>query len=300
MAESAKQPFTPQQAHQALEILERAGLTRRIESTIFQLHPALTRFLRARGNAFAQISTASDAWLEKFVGFMALLADTIMQESPRDQNAHFRFFGESIERAHALSAKNDSFELAYSAMTQFMGVFAQNRRDFKSAQRHFEALTLHSETHDRKQLGAVAWHRLGLIAEWRGDFDIAEQMYLKSLAISESIDSESVADTYHQLGMLSHARLDLESADRWCRKALDADKRRVFDYRSPSTLHELGRIAQAHRDYDTARRFFLDAIELKKRRNDVLGMAVTYRQFGTMCQEQGDLDTAEQCYRRSQ
>ena len=54
---------------------------------------------------------------------------------------------------------------------------------------------------------ATTWDHLGIIAQYRGQLEEAEDWYRKSLALREDLgDQRRIAASYHQLGMLIKAR----------------------------------------------------------------------------------------------
>ena len=57
---------------------------------------------------------------------------------------------------------------------------------------------------DDEHGAAITYHQLGIIAQERRDFDTAESWYRKALTIRENQDDEhGAALTYHQLGIIA-------------------------------------------------------------------------------------------------
>lgn len=116
------------------------------------------------------------------------------------------------------------------------------------------------DTRTRSRQLATTYHQLGIVAQRRGELDVAEQWYQRALTITEELgDRPAMASTYHQLGMVAGKRGDLDVAGRWHHRALTIGK-------------ELG---------------------------DRPGMAISYHQLGTVAVEREDFDAAEQWYRQA-
>ena len=68
---------------------------------------------------------------------------------------------------------------------------------------------------------AIAYHQLGIVAQHRGSYELAEDWYKKSLAIKEELGNRPhMASSYHQLGMVAQARGSYELAEDWYKKSL--------------------------------------------------------------------------------
>jgi len=69
---------------------------------------------------------------------------------------------------------------------------------------------------------AVGYHQLGMIAQERQQFDVAEEWYRKALKIFEKLGLERyAAGDYHQLGTLAQEQQQFDEAEQWYRKALE-------------------------------------------------------------------------------
>ena len=68
---------------------------------------------------------------------------------------------------------------------------------------------------------AVAYHRLGMVAQDRGRLDEAADWYARSLAIVEELgDRPGLAVSYHQLGTVAYQRGRLDEAADWSARSL--------------------------------------------------------------------------------
>ena len=76
-------------------------------------------------------------------------------------------------------------------------------------------------THLNKDQQAAWHHNLGVLAQARGDYDTAHNLYQQALAIFEELGNRAgMATTYHQLGMLAQARGDYDTAHTYYQRAL--------------------------------------------------------------------------------
>ena len=68
---------------------------------------------------------------------------------------------------------------------------------------------------------AANYWGLGVIAQTRGDFEQAEELYRKALQINEELGHrEEMAVAYRNLGFIAQIRGDFEQAEELYRKAL--------------------------------------------------------------------------------
>ena len=147
---------------------------------------------------------------------------------------------------------------------------------------------------------AVWRHRLGTLAQRRGDYDTARKLYEQSLRIEEELgDRASIATSYHQLGMLAQFQGDYDTARKLYEQSLRI-KEELGDRASiATTYHQLGMLAQDRGDYDTARKLYEQSLRIKEELGDRAGIATTHHNLGVLAQFQGDYDTARKLYEQS-
>jgi tetratricopeptide (TPR) repeat protein len=338
MAEGANQTqVTRRQIDRLLSALATAGLVRDRGQAIYELHPALTGFLRSTVSAKVAAGEL-ESWQRAFVHVMGSLADTLAPKELHEQRPYFHIHSADFHAALAL-ADALAIDTAFAALTQLLAAFAQNTLNFDSAERLFERLAEHRRVRGDSrgeaiachQLGRIAeehrdfetaekwyrkslqiqekqgidsfaastYHQLGRIAEERRDFETAEKWHLKSLEISEKHgDEHHVAGTYHQLGMIAQERRDLETAEKWYRKSREVSERLGIDSFAASTYHHLGMIAQERRGFETAEKWYLKSLEISERLGIDSYAAGTYHQLGVIADERRDFETAEKWYRK--
>ncbi len=324
MAKLTPGSWTRTQIDQLAGALVNAGLLTDHGQAIYELHPALTGYLRSYLGA-----GATDEWNRAFADVMAMLASLITPRDLYEQRTcfylHFANFHTALAEAERMSLQTDE-----NALIQSLAAWALNNRDFAEAERLFLRLAndgdsaanayhqlgrvaqerrdltaaeqwylkaLAIEKRQGNELGAAAtYHQLGTVAEERRDFSDAEQWYLKTLSILEKSENEhKAAGTYHQLGNLAYTQRDLVAAEQWYLKSLAITEQRDKS-RAARTYHQLGLVAQARHDLARAEQWYLMSLAIKEELRDDHGAASTYHQLGTVAQERSDLAGAELWY----
>ena len=147
---------------------------------------------------------------------------------------------------------------------------------------------------------AVWHHRLGVLAQRRGDYDTARKLYEQSLRIKEELGNRaSIATTHHHLGILAQARGDYDTAHTRYQQALRIEEELGNRAGIATTHHNLGILAQARGDYDTAHKLYEQSLRIKEELGNRASMATTYHQLGALAQARGDYDTAHTRYQQA-
>ena len=296
MAKKADPDCTRQRIDALLGALSVAGLVRDRGQAIYELHPAMTGFLRSRTPADG---ASSEGWTRAFVDVMGSLADALAPKELHQQRAAFHVHGANFRCALRHAERLDMHE-DLAALTQFLAVHAERTRDLKGAEDLFTRLAESRTAAERPDVAAGAYHQLGMIAEERRDFPEAEKWYLKSLEISEREGHEDrAASTYHQLGSVAEERRDFAEAEKWYLKSLAIKERQGDEHGAASTYHQLGSVAQERRDFAEAEKWFRKSLEIAEKEGDEHGAAITYHQLGYLAQERRDFAEAEKWYLKS-
>ncbi|MBC8752453.1 CHAT domain-containing protein [Paraburkholderia sp. WC7.3b] len=122
MAERIGQSFDSTATGECLQRLEAAGLARGIGHPVFRLHPALTRYLRARADRLAGDDAIALAWQRTFVEVMAIAANSIVPLPRHEQGPFFALLGECVTQAQRLAEQIATY--AYPALTHSLGIHA--------------------------------------------------------------------------------------------------------------------------------------------------------------------------------
>jgi len=282
-----------------LAALAGAGLLReRRSNTIFELHPALTGFLRA--TVVRQTSRQLlESWQRAFVEIFGELANKAAPKPLNEQQGPFFIHGANFHAALSI-AEALNMHRSCAALSQSLANYALNTRSFDSAERLFKRLIEYSRLVEDHGIEASAYHQLGMIAEERRDFETAEKWCLKSLEIDEKQgDERGAAGTYHQLGMIASDLRDFDAAERWYLRALEIEQKYADEHTAAVTYHQLGIVAEERRDFETAEKWYLKSLQITGRLGDEPGVAGTYHQLGMIAEERRDFETAEKWYLKS-
>ena len=220
IAKQVDESWTRAQVDHFLGALALAGLLRDRGQGLFEMHPALTGFLRAVRPQGAS-GEPGERWSRAFVDLMGQLADQLGPLPLHEQRWPFFIHGAkfrvALEEAGRLGM-DEHFEM----LLQSLAAHAQNTRNFQEAAHLFERLATFRKNHRDEEGEAPAYQSLGAIAQERRDFAGAEQWYRQALAISEKHEDEHGAvRTYYSLGAIAQERRDFAGAEQWYRQAGD-------------------------------------------------------------------------------
>ena len=224
MAEENEAGFSKEQIDRFIKILSTAGLLHHRGHNIYEMHPALTGFLRCAVLKEEKPETV-EKWTGAFVELMGTLADAYTPKKLHEKRGivmiHSVNFHFAMKEAERLGI-NDY----YGAILQFQAQYANHIRDFDTAEEFFEKYALLSISIGREDNAAAAYHQLGMIAEEHRNFQTAEKWYMKSLEIRERLkDEHGAAITYHQLGMIAEEQRVFEAAEKWYLKEKEITER---------------------------------------------------------------------------
>ncbi|HEV3458943.1 MAG TPA: tetratricopeptide repeat protein [Thermoanaerobaculia bacterium] len=278
--------------------LATAGLLHDRGQAVFEMHPALTGFLRATVLPRATMEER-DAWARAFVSFMAAFADDLAPRPLHEQRVPFYIHGASFRLALA-EAERLAMLVEQCALLQAFGAHAQNTRRWEEASAHFKVLAEVAGKLSDEPGESAAYHQLGMIAQQQRDLDAAESWYRQSLEIKVRLaDERGAAITYHQLGNVAEEQRDFDAAERWYRKSQEIEERLGNQRGAALTYHQLGMVAQEQRDFGVAERWYRKALEIMERLGNEHDAALTYHQLGIVAQEQHHFGAAESWYRKS-
>ena len=98
------------------------------------------------------------------------------------------------------------------------------------------------------------YHQLGGVAEAGGDFESAEQWYLRALAYyQETVNECETAIICRQLGNVAREREDLEGAQKWYEKSLANEG---DEQGAALSCYQLGEVAHERGDSEGALTWF--------------------------------------------
>lgn len=297
MAGTAEPNRTRLEIDEFLGILGIAGLVHRVGQKTYDLHPALTGFLRQQTRS--SDATTVECWEWAFTDFMGRLADYVARKEFHEQRVLFHWHGENFRQA-LIMAERLATERHFAALLQALHMFSLNRRDFAGATEPMERLAKLWQNQGNLEKVASSYHQLGRIAQGQRDFSMAEQWYRKSLeVIGDESEHREVASIYHQLGAIAQERRNFNQAEQKYLKSLAIFEKNNNKYGMASVYHQLGIIAETQRAFDQAEEWYRKSLAIKEEQKDKHGMSLSYHGLGVIAQEQGEFYQAERWYRKS-
>lgn len=147
---------------------------------------------------------------------------------------------------------------------------------------------------------AVVMNQLGRAAQERGELAQAEDWYLQSLQIKESLDDDfGAANTCQNLGVVTQMRGNLAGAEKWYRKSLVLRKHLDDRPGVAAAYHHLGGIALRRGQLDQAESWLMKALVANEEIGDQSRIAHSHHQIGNLALERGLLEQAERAFRKA-
>lgn len=335
MVEEVNGKLEREDIDQFFSALSKTGMLLRRGSSLYDLHPSLTGYLRSTVLSHTS-DEAQEAWARIFVSLMGSLAYELAPRPPHRQRGAVRLY-----QSNFLSALRWATQLGMLedqiALLNCLAIQAYHLRVFSEASRSFELLAELSRNSNQPRNEAAFYHRLGMIAQERRDFTAAETWFRRSLTVERAAgDDSAAAITFHHLGMVAQQQHRLDEAKQHFQDSLErftqsrdehhaaasrlhigivAQEQGYLDeavvhYRAAlktaeligdpkiqaSSLHQLSVTNHLAGKHGEALRFARRALTCKHEIGDELGTASTYHQLGLIAQAQGDLDTAQRSF----
>jgi len=292
MAKQVSQDWTTDKIRRFADSLSHTGLLHERGPNLYELHPALTGYLRAFV-VKSESEQTHDLWTKAFVNVMGMFADSLTLKQLHEKRIPFHCFGASFHYAMN-EAQRLSMDLHYRRILQSLAAYADNRHNYKEAEDLCLRLAEFSRMSGDTQFEAIAYHQLGNIALEKRDFDKAEDLYDKSLEIKEKHqDKPGVANIYHQLGAIAEERQNFEDAEKLYQKSLKIKEMHGDEHGAANTYHQLGGIAEARQNLDDAENYYRKALGIKEKHGDEYGAAKTYHSLGMLAAKRRDFKDAE-------
>jgi tetratricopeptide (TPR) repeat protein len=147
---------------------------------------------------------------------------------------------------------------------------------------------------------ALTYGKLGFVAEGRGRFAEAEEIYRKALAIYEEAgDRQEIAESLRHLGSVAQVQGRWDEAEQHYQKALAILKEIAGNVHSTQlTFDELGHLAEARGRLGEAEKWYDKSLALAEQRHDWDGTARSLHSLGKLSRRRGQVDEAERWYHR--
>src|SRR5271157_5223002 len=160
MAKQVDPSWTRAPIDRFLGALAVAGLLHDRGQGVFEMHPALTGFLRSTRPPGAS-DEPGERWSRAFVDLMGQPADDLALRELHEQRVPFFLHGANFHVALG-EAERLGMDLHIMALLQLLAVHAQNTRNFQEAAHLFERLATSWNNHGGAEGEASAYHQLGM------------------------------------------------------------------------------------------------------------------------------------------
>ncbi len=147
---------------------------------------------------------------------------------------------------------------------------------------------------------AMLFGNLGVVYRRQGNLNKAEEMYLKSLRISEELGNlELTTNQYGNIAVLYYTRGDLDKAEKMLLKSLEIAKELGLLEFVATCYGNLGTVYMERGNLDKAEEMYLKALATNEELGRLEGIANNYGNLGLLYTDQEDLDKAEEMYLKS-
>ncbi|MDR0372633.1 MAG: tetratricopeptide repeat protein [Nitrososphaerota archaeon] len=280
---------------ECVSTLETAGLCHHTESTTYQIHPTIHKYL-------TKIHPASDIDKRAFVNVMQrliLVITTYIARMLHEQRVIFARYSVCFYRAMKL-AQELNMQDALLILTDALAIYAQKTCNFTEAEKLYKHYSKIAKKYNNILQEAVAFHRLGMVAEERRDFVAAENWYNKSIAVDKQLgDKSDPSSAFHQLGNVAFKKWDFVAAENWYNKSIAVDKQLGDEAGISKSYHQLGVIAEERRDFVAAENWYNKSLAIKERLIDEAGASLIYNQLGNVAVRRKKFAVAEHWYNKS-
>lgn len=234
----------------------------------------------------------SDAVRERHARYFAALAEptTVTLEGPEPQvwldllEAEHDNFRAALRWATAAGV-GDLAQWLAGALWEFWSV-----RGYLSEGRHWLAVVL--ELDDRETMYRAGALRGAGELGWRyGEYEVAEQLLLESLALYKLLGDEvGIARALNGLGLLEMARSRLPEANAYLEASIEHAGRLGDERLLARAKHNLGGTAVLSGDYETAKRLLEETVALARRTGGQRNLAYALANLGVLAYDQGDYE----------
>ena len=282
------------------------GLLQKVGPNLYNIHPALPWFF----HDILQTTYAKDMkWLEqRFVAACCYLSQFLQQQPKINAEIvmiHMRLEEQNFRYGIYLACRYKMWNKLDSILSEMAEILSKQSR---WSELELLNLDIERDATDNKGMplaGAEAlcaslWHNLGMITQQRRQFDEAEKLYRKSLAIYKKLKDEyQQAGILNNLGVIAQEKRQFDEAEKLLRKNLEIYKKLKDEDQQAGTLNNLGIIAHKQRQFDEAEKLYRKSLAIYKKLKDEEGQAGTLNHLGMIAQEKRQFNKAEKLYRKN-
>jgi len=208
-----------------------------------------------------------------------------------------------IERVDALAAQPDVEAELSLTMARTYHALALYDEALALAER---AVVIYRDLDEEGLLLAGALNQKGIILRALGDYESAEPLYRKSLAMRRNIlgdEHPDVATSMNNLGLLLQIVGNYDEAEPLLRQAVALQRKLLGDVNLcvATTLSNLGLLLRSKGDYEAAESLYLESLAIRR---ELLGdehpdVARSLNNLGFLLRAKGDFEAAEPLYLES-
>ncbi len=228
-------------------------------------------------NERLDIEARMSAALWRFWGYRGYLAEGLRRISG------------ALSRSHSSKVPR----LVRARLFQGAGALTWNLGELNRAEEScLQALALFEEEAEPHGI-ATTTHILGLIAEWRGEYDLAMQFYSRSRAVREELgDKAGVGTALQSLGNVARESGQLEQAKDFYTQSLALQREVNYPRGIALALANLGVVALDEADYQLAEELAGEALAILKELDDKSLTANAFDICGYAALHQNELQRA--------
>ena len=147
---------------------------------------------------------------------------------------------------------------------------------------------------------AGAYNNIGVIHDYKGDYEKALEFFFKSLKINEEVDDKQViASSYNNIGNIQYNKGDYDKALEFYFKSLKIREEIGSKKGMADSYNNIGYIYYSKSDFDKALEFYLKSLTIREKIGDKKGMADSYNNIGIIHDSKGDYNIALGFYFKS-
>ncbi|HEX2620733.1 MAG TPA: tetratricopeptide repeat protein, partial [Phototrophicaceae bacterium] len=144
---------------------------------------------------------------------------------------------------------------------------------------------------------AMMLHKKGSIADFQGDFPLAEQYEFQSIELYRQLDQpEALADGLRSLGTTLYQQGKIDQALRYHEESKAIYSEIGNRLKVAQSLNNIANLIGSQGDYATAQKFLMDCLEILKSYGDRKGVANCANNIGVMALNQDDFAVALRYY----
>ena len=147
---------------------------------------------------------------------------------------------------------------------------------------------------------AKAMKNIGVLHLFLGDYDKAEDFFIKSLnKFNDLGEKNGISGCYNNIGLVNELKGNFTKANDYYKKSLKIDIETNNDNGVANSLNNLGNIYQKQGNYKTAIEYYIKVLKIREKTNNKIGVADSYNNIAALYETQNELDQAILNYQKA-